>query len=188
MKKIMQAALSPAAVWVWALRLVLRKLPVLSYKTRLEVEAVVKPQYGYCIYHAAVLAKKLGHRKISILEFGVAAGKGLLAIEWHVSQAAEALGMEFEVYGFDLGSGLPKPRDYRDLPYHWQAGFFSMRLPSLEPRLKYTKLVIGDVRETCRDFLASYSPAPIGVILWDLDFYSSTKDSFQILDGDQNFF
>ena len=46
--------------------------------------------------------------------------------------------------------------------------------------LKKTKLILGDVKETIKKFFSNYNPAPIGVILNDLDYYSSTKDSFDI--------
>ncbi|MDP1671954.1 MAG: hypothetical protein Q8L65_02425, partial [Burkholderiales bacterium] len=56
------------------LRYFLRKLGWFGYSTRLELDAVQRPQYGFCMYNAAVLAKALGHRKISVIEFGVAGG------------------------------------------------------------------------------------------------------------------
>ena len=41
-----------------------------------------------------------------------------------------------DIYGFDLGTGLPKPKDYRALPYHWREGFFSMDEQNLRSKLK----------------------------------------------------
>ena len=46
------------------------------------------------------------------------------------------------------------------------------------------KLVVGDVRQTCSEFFQQYSPAPIGCILFDLDYYSSTAGAFKIFDTD----
>ena len=43
----------------------------------------INPEYGYCIFKAAILAKQLGIKKISILEFGVAGGNGIICIEDH---------------------------------------------------------------------------------------------------------
>jgi len=48
-------------------------------------------------------------------------------------------------YGFDSGSGLPPPRDYRDMPYYFRAGLYQMDRQALERNLKLAKLVIGDV-------------------------------------------
>ena len=52
-----------------------------SYGFRLKIGAVERPAYGYIIYNAARLARKLNHARISILEFGVAGGRGLLNLE-----------------------------------------------------------------------------------------------------------
>jgi hypothetical protein len=40
-----------------------------------------RPQYAYGVFHAADLAKRLGVSAISVIEFGVAGGLGLLALE-----------------------------------------------------------------------------------------------------------
>src|SRR3546814_13298931 len=53
----------------------------------------------------------------------------------------------------------------------------------LEARLSRAKLVIGDVAQTCSRFFEEHRPAPLGAILFDLDYYSSTRDAFAILDG-----
>lgn len=157
----------------------------IKYSTRLEYDAVTRPSYGFCIYNAAILAKSLGHSKISILEFGVAGGNGLVNIEKHVSEISKELKMEFEIYGFDMGSGLPKPLDYRDMPYMWAEGFYKMDKELLEKKLKYAKLIIGNVSETCKNFFSKNNPAPIGCIMFDLDYYSSTIDSFKIFESQQ---
>ena len=54
----------------------------------------------------------------------------------------------------------------------------------LQDRLKFSKLVIGNVRETCSTFFEEYEPAPMGCVLFDLDYYSSTMDAFKIFDTD----
>jgi hypothetical protein len=140
------------------------------------------------MYAAAKLAKRLGHKAISVLEFGVAGGNCLLAIERNAREIGREIGIEFEIYGFDGGTGLPPPSDYRDLPYQWQGGFFSMDQESLRAKLRTSKLVIGNVRETCRSFFENFDPAPIGCIFFDLDYYSSTIDSFQIFEADDERF
>ena len=94
------------------------RLEVGSYEERLKLGAVERPHYGYCVYNAAANAKKLGYKKISFLELGVASGNGLINLEYHATEASKLLSIDIEVYGFDLGSGLPKPLDYRDYPYH----------------------------------------------------------------------
>ena len=98
------------------------------------------------------------------------------------------LNVKIDIYGFDLGSGLPKPKDYRDLPYHWKEGFFSMNKNDLIKKLKKTKLIIGNIQETSKTFFSNYKPAPIGAVIHDFDFYSPTKIALSMMEGNQNFF
>lgn len=51
--------------------------------------------------------------KISAIEFGVDGGNGLLAMENIAQEVEKEVPVEFEIYGFDTGSGLPEPIDYR---------------------------------------------------------------------------
>jgi hypothetical protein len=175
-----RAATYPRPLRIPLLKLLLRRMHWLPYATRLQFDAVYRPHYGFCIYHAALLAKALGIPAISVLEFGVAGGNGLVNIERHVSEISKELGIRFEVYGFDMETGLPKPLDYRDMPYMWAEGFYKMDRALLQQRLRLAKLVIGDVSHTCRTFFDQYRPAPIGCVLFDLDYYSSTAAAFQI--------
>lgn len=176
-------AFHPLPLRVVFLRYFLRKLGWFGYSTRLELDAVERPQYGFSMYNAAALAKALGHRKISVIEFGVAGGNGLVNMERHAAEITAELGVEFEIYGFDMGSGLPKPLDYRDMPYMWAEGFYKMDRPLLESRLRKAKLVIGNVSETTGRFFAEHDPAPLGCVLFDLDYYSSTADAFALFKG-----
>ena len=63
-----------------------------------------------------------------------------------------------------------------------------MDIDAVQRQLNVGKLVVGDVRETCCTFFQTYSPAPIGAILHDLDYYSSTSNSFSIFDTDSSNF
>lgn len=155
----------------------------IPYTTRLEYDAVSRPSYGFCIYNAALLAVSLGYPKISVIEFGVAGGNGLVNIEWHVQQIKKVLEIDIEVYGFDLETGLPRTDDYRDMPYMWAEGFFRMDRKKLEARLGFAKLVIGDIRDTCSTFVDDFDPAPLGCAFFDLDYYSSTVEAFKIFDS-----
>ena len=60
------------------IRTLVTKWELFPYEERLEHSLVRRPQYGYCLYNAARLAKKLGHNRVSAIEFGVAGGRGLL--------------------------------------------------------------------------------------------------------------
>ncbi len=156
------------------------KLSLGTYKQRFMLGLVERPYYGYIIYHAAVLAKKLGYDHISVLEFGVSTGYGLLNLEYHAKNIQDWLEIEIELYGFDTGEGMPEPIDHRDLPYAWRKSWYKMDLDQLISKLNKAKLVLGNVNETTMDFFKNYNPAPIGAIAFDLDYYSSTFDAFKI--------
>lgn len=147
-----------------------------------------RPYYGYCIQKAAQLAKSLGHEKMSIIELGVAGGAGLLTIEKNCALLKKFIHIDFEVYGFDIETGLPKPVDFRDEPYKWSEGFYKMDREKLESNLQFSKLIIGDVQKTVKTFFYDYDPAPIGCIIFDLDLYSSTKSAMKIFDANSDFF
>lgn len=163
-------------------RRLVQKFNLLTYPRRIEYSAVERPHYGYCLYHAAQLAKKLGHRCVSAIEFGVAGGKGLINLEAHAAEVEMAVGIETELYGFDSGTGLPPPIDSRDLPYHWRGGFFAMNQELLRSKLKRSKLVLGDVASTLTSFAETCHPAPIGALYMDLDYHSSTVSAMKLFD------
>ena len=193
LNSILKTALYPGSLRQAAVRKILGRCPrswlrTLSYKALVEGSAVERPAYGYCMYNAAQLAAQLGHKVISAIEFGVAGGNGLVAAERHAREITRELGVEFQIYGFDCAEGLPTPADYRDLPFVWQRGFYPMDQEALSKRLTKAQLIIGNVRQTCAAFFALHDPAPIGCMFWDLDFYSSTMDAFQIFEGECKYF
>ena len=164
----------------------IRKLD--SFDIRMEKHSLERMEYAYICFNAAKLAKKLGHNRISVIEYGVAGGRGLLILEEYVSEIKKLLGVEIDIYGFDSGKGLPKPVDYRDLPYHWKEGFFNMDENLLRSKLKFANLVIGDIELTYKTFFSKYKPAPIGAIVHDFDFYSSTKIALSMLKEDKKYY
>ena len=93
------------------------------------------PNYLWGTLCAAAVAATLGYDRISVIEFGVAGGNGLVALESCARQAAELSGVAIDTYGFDTGTGLPKPTDHRDLPQLWSEGFFAMDTDRLRTRL-----------------------------------------------------
>jgi hypothetical protein len=158
-----------------------------DYPRLIKMGAVERPNYAYIVYQAADLAQRLGLPKISVLEFGVAGGRGLLNLEQHAERVSALTGVGIEVYGFDTGMGLPPPKDYRDLPYLWQESNFKMDQEALKSRLKRAQLVLGLVEDTVKTFTEKFNPAPIGAISFDLDYYSSTVECFPILLVDHKF-
>lgn len=156
-------------------------------KFQFDIGAIERVNYAYLVYNAAKLAHQLGHQRVSILEFGVAGGDGLLSLERHADWVEKFFPVKIEIYGFDTGEGLPAPVDYRDLQYHWKAGHFRMDQNELKARLRRAKLVLGNVRTTAATFIDTFHPAPIGAVSHDLDFYSSTMDALKLFDAPDDF-
>lgn len=170
------------------LRLLDKGFGFLSYKDKIRYGSVDRPHYGYGVHQAALLARKLGVPRISAIEFGVAGGEGLLALERHAELARRDTGVEVATYGFDTGAGLPPPRDVRDVPYLFQAGEYRMDVEKLKRRLGGSKLVLGDVARTVQGFCGEENPPPIGFVSLDLDFHSSTAAALRVLEADHRFF
>ena len=160
-----------------------KKLRLHSYEERVRLGAVDRPHYAHCLYQGVRLAKSLGLDRVSVIEFGVATGNGLVDLEQHAKQLSRALSIAIEIFGFDTGQGLPAPVDYRDLPYEWKSGFYGMNEAVLRQRLKLSTLVLGDIRDTARTFLETYDPAPIAAVMIDVDFYSSTTAVLNLFAG-----
>ena len=165
-------------------RALLRHAPGSSRYSLMELLALgglPRPFYAYPAVRASQLAVRLGYKEVTWIEFGVATGNGLLALEAIKEEVERQLPITVRIVGFDMGSGLPSPVDYRDLPYHWKGGFYEMDVPLLKSKLKHSRLVLGPVVETLADFTKNPPvDAPVGMIAFDLDYYSSTVDAFEI--------
>lgn len=169
-------------------RRLIKHFALFSYENRLAIDAIDRANYGFCIFQAAKLASLLKYPRISVVEFGCGGGNGLLDAEMHIEQVMKTFTVSIDLYGFDGGSGLPRPSDYRDMPHYFRAGLYKMDRGSLQQKLKRAKLVIGDIKETCETFLKKYDPAPIACVFHDLDFYSSTRDALTLFDGEASYF
>jgi len=156
--------------------------PPFQYPFRELIRDTPYPNYLWGTLCAAAVAATLQYERISVIEFGVAGGNGLVALEDCARRAAALSGVKIDVYGFDTGTGLPKPVDHRDLPQLWSEGFFPMDADLLRRRLKDARLFLGPVSETVHEFIES-SPAPVGFVSFDLDMYSGTVDAFAAFEG-----
>jgi hypothetical protein len=75
---------------------------------------------------AAERARSLGLKRVTIAEFGVASGGGLLAMCQFARQATKETGVDFQIVGFDTCTGLPPPVDYRNHRDLFQHGDYPM--------------------------------------------------------------
>lgn len=127
-----------------------------------------------------------GVKQISVFEFGVAGGNGLLALSDVAAAVEVETGVNIAVYGFDTGTGLPElTGDYRDYLDHWQPGDYPMDETALRKRLPArTTLVIGNVRETIPEYFPIIQ-APMGFMALDVDIYSSSRDVLKLFANPQ---
>jgi hypothetical protein len=171
------------------LHLNLLSLPVFlfgSLRSKIYFDLVMRQHHAYGLLNAADKARLLGLESVSVLEFGVANGAGLINICRIAQRLTAATGVRFKVFGFDAGSGMPAPRDYRDHPELYSTGDFPMqdpkRLQALLPG--YAELIIGDVTQTVPNFLARLDQtSPIGFVSIDVDYYWSAVQTVQIFAG-----
>jgi hypothetical protein len=143
--------------------------------------AVDRPNYLVGVLAAADLAKADRIPEISVFEFGVAGGSGLVRLQEYAEVVEKETGVKFRVYGFDTGVGLPTLcNDYRDHPDQWKVSDYKMDVPKLQARLtERTQLVLGNIAATLPPFVAN-GHAPVGFVACDVDLYSSTMDVLKL--------
>ena len=153
-----------------------------TFSSKVGFDLVRPRKYAFATLEAARNARDQGKRKVTIIEFGVAAGGGLLGMCALARSVAEVTGVEFEVVGFDTGVGMPSPVDFRDHPDLYQAGDFPMDQQALRKKLPANaRLLIGELEYTVPNFLAELNPeAPIGFAALDVDYYSSAVNALRI--------
>jgi hypothetical protein len=154
-----------------------------SVQTRALWELSKRPAYLLGVLTAAEQALKQKVPEISVIEFGVAGGNGLVTLQSEAEAVERETGVGIKVYGFDAGShGLPAfIGDYRDHPDAWQPGDYPMDESALRSLLtERTTLILGNVRDTIPEFFNDFQPPPVGFVSFDLDLYSSTREALQI--------
>ena len=158
-----------------------------SYRKKIAYDLIPRQSYACGIDLACRTAQRFGVKKLAIIEFGVAGGGGLLNMVSITDRFRKETDIEFKVVGFDTGTGMPPPIDFRDHPEQYQEGDFPMysqekliaSLPS------NAKLYIGVVGERLNTFFNELpSDYKIGFISIDVDYYSSTKQALEVLKSD----
>jgi hypothetical protein len=161
-----------------------------SFRNKVFYDLVLRPHHAFSILKAADQAKERGFKQISILEFGVANGSGLVNMIKIAEKVTKATGIKIHIHGFDTGQGMPQPIDYKDHPEYYNTGDFPMDRALLEKTInEKAHLHIGSIKETLNTFIKTISKdAPIGFVSVDVDYYSSTKDVFELFKGNSNLF
>jgi hypothetical protein len=173
----------------WTQRLLVASLGSFFAKERYCL--IDRDYHAYAILNSALYAKSMGYLGMSCIEFGVASGKGIRNIIKISEHVTKLTGIDIRVYGFDTGTGLPPPFDYRDNPDKWAAGDYPM--PSPEELSKIIgvkgKLHLGLIKDTLPVYKKEVDKDyPIGFISFDVDYYSSTIDAMSLIDLDADFF
>lgn len=155
-----------------------------GFRAQVAFDLIERRRYAMPLLKAADYARELGIPKIYVLEFGVAAGAGLVNLAMLARRTTEETGVAIEVVGFDAGSGMPPPRDYRDYPETIAEGDYPLPDRAALQRIlpPGVRVIFGPVAETARAFVADLD-APIGFAVMDLAFYSSTIEALAVLEG-----
>ena len=146
---------------------------------------VPRPHYALGLLMAAHQAKHFNIKKISVIEFGCWNLEGLIDLEQHSVEISKIIDVEFQIYGFTLKEGLPNYKFNKFDRYNeWKQGDFKFSAHRNLKKLKKSKVIFGDVKKTIKPFIkrTNFLSAPIGFIINDLDYYTSTMNSFKILE------
>jgi len=171
------AALLAARVWVKLFG---------SAEQREGYGVLARGGYAYGLARAGRVARYFGKQQVTVCEFGVAGGAGLLAMISLAERLGREIGVEYRILGFDTGSGLPDVQGHKDHPELWSAGDFSM--PDRDKLLAAVggraRLVFGDIENTVDAFRESLTPeAPLGFVSVDVDIYSGSRSALRCLTG-----
>lgn len=152
-----------------------------DFRSKVDFDLVLNRPHAFGILHAADVAASYGIKRMAALEFGVAAGRGLMNMSGIARRASEATGVGIEVIGFDTGTGLPPPVDYRDHPEIYQTGDYPpIDKEALVRRLPANaRIIYGDIANTVRDF-STGTDAVIGYVSIDVDYYWSAVACLEV--------
>lgn len=157
-----------------------------STRAKIAFDLCVRQYHAFGLLCAAENALTLGYKRVTVIEFGVANGAGLLNMCSLAEKISKETGVSFHIVGFDGADGMPPCRDYRDHPEAYQPGWYPMQSPEL---LRSTlpanaTLIIGNIVDTIPPFLAALpQDAPIGFVSLDVDYYWSSVDALTALSG-----
>jgi len=155
-----------------------------DFRMRERYGLISRANYLYGMLRAADIAKYFGKKAVTVVEFGVASGAGLLNMVDLAADIRAETGVELRIVGFDTGQGLPPVSGYKDHPELWNSGDFAMEdrdalLAKLDGR---AEIIWGDIAKTVGAFTEAIDEAaPLGFISVDVDIYSATKAALSCL-------
>jgi hypothetical protein len=155
-----------------------------DFRTRESYGLLSRANYVYGMLRAADVAKYFGKNRVTVVEFGVASGFGLLNMISRAPEIEKETGIELRIVGFDTGHGLPPVFGYKDHPELWSQGDFAMedRETLVRKVGDRAEIIWGDIADTIGPFTDTIdSNAPLGFISIDVDIYTATKAALQCL-------
>ena len=141
-------------------------------KSKIKYDNFRLAHYAFGVYEGAKRAKDLGINEITVIEFGVANGRGLMAMALYATKIQKCLGIKINVLGFDSGEGMPATEGYKDHPEIYATGDFPM-----QDRKKLVSILPANTQLIFLDLIKSnwtgFLKAPIAYMSIDVDYYSS---------------
>lgn len=163
----------------------IRRRQIRSFRVKEKHGLVNRPAYAYGMLRAADLASYFGKREVTICEFGVAQGAGLLNMIELAQEITQETGVKFRIYGFDTGEGLTEIVGYKDHPEIWSQGDYPMfnKAELINKIQGRAELIIGDIQHTIDDFVSTQldADAPLGFVSVDVDIYTPSKHALKCL-------
>ena len=145
-----------------------------------------RPQYAYGVLRAADVARYFGLDSVTVCEFGVASGDGLVNLVDVAELVTSETGIAVRVLGFDTGAGLPPVQGFKEHPEIWSGGDFPMmsRDGIVQRTRGRAEVVFGDIADTVDAFVDSLTPSsPLGFASIDVDIYSGARSALRSLLG-----
>jgi hypothetical protein len=157
-----------------------------SFRQKVAYDLILRQSHAFALLSTADRARMYGLKSVSVIEFGVAAGSGIMNISILAQKVSSLTGVDIQIFGFDSGRGMPPHRDYRDHPDLYRQGDFPSDLETLKAHLPANAhLIVGELAATVPEFVKTRltTQAPLGYIAVDVDYYSSTLDALKVFDG-----
>ena len=152
---------------------------------------IPRPHYALGLILSAEQAINLGYKSIKVIELGCFNFDGIIDLEHYASDIKKFINIDIQIYGFTLKSGLPKTNQNSfDRLYRWSPDEFGYSKKQNYKNIKKSKIYFGNIKDTIpkfkKDIKKKITESPIGFIIFDLDFYTSTKKALSLLKMNEN--
>ncbi len=135
-----------------------------------------------------IMQEYVGASSVTVVEFGVASGRGLLNMIDCAELITAETGVAFRIVGFDSRGRLAVDRQLQGPPgnmgdpgdfCHGRSGHRSRKIGGR------AEIIWGNIDQTIDGFTGTLGPqSPLGFIAIDVDIYSASKSALRCLTGD----